>query len=29
MEYSKTYKVKDEYIDVQWIMDGHCPFYME
>ena len=30
MEYSKTYTVKDEHIDVQNIMDGlYYPFYME
>jgi len=30
MEYSKTYTVKDEHIDVQQIMDGlYYPFYME
>lgn len=30
MEYSKTYKVKEEHIDVQGIMDGlYYPFYME
>ncbi len=30
MEYTKTYKVKDEHIDVQGIMDGlYYPFYME
>lgn len=30
MEYLKTYKVKDEHIDVQGIMDGlYYPFYME
>lgn len=30
MEYSKTYVVKDEHIDVQGIMDGlYYPFYME
>lgn len=30
MEYSKTYVVKDEHIDVQHIMDGlYYPFYME
>ncbi len=30
MEYTKEYKVKDEHIDVQGIMDGlYYPFYME
>ncbi|QHS59043.1 thioesterase family protein [Chitinophaga agri] len=30
MEYSKIYKVKEEHIDVQGIMDGlYYPFYME
>lgn len=30
MEYTKTYVVKDEHIDVQQIMDGlYYPFYME
>lgn len=30
MEYSKTYTVKDEHIDVQNIVDGlYYPFYME
>jgi acyl-CoA thioester hydrolase len=30
MEYTKTYTVKDEHIDVQNIMDGlYYPFYME
>ena len=30
MEYSKTYTVKEEHIDVQGIMDGlYYPFYME
>ena len=30
MEYSQTYVVKDEHIDVQGIMDGlYYPFYME
>ncbi|MEG0928874.1 MULTISPECIES: acyl-CoA thioesterase [Chryseobacterium] len=30
MEYSKEYRVKDEHIDVQGIMDGlYYPFYME
>jgi len=30
MEYSKTYIVKDEHIDVQGIVDGlYYPFYME
>ena len=30
MEYSKSYKVKEEHIDVQGIMDGlYYPFYME
>jgi acyl-CoA thioester hydrolase len=30
MEYSKIYRVKDEHIDVQNIMDGlYYPFYME
>ncbi|WPR77261.1 hypothetical protein [Algoriphagus sp. NG3] len=30
MEYSKTYQVKEEHIDVQGIMDGlYYPFYIE
>jgi acyl-CoA thioester hydrolase len=30
MEYTKTYQVNDEHIDVQGIMDGlYYPFYME
>ncbi|WES98738.1 hypothetical protein P2W68_03795 [Chryseobacterium arthrosphaerae] len=30
MEYSKTYRAKDEHIDIQEIMEGlYYPFYME